>query len=97
MTDDLNKNSTIWDTDIFDVKPDTSKVKINGDDLSPEDQRLLRKIVQEEKLKNTKQQLADKKQRKEELRKLYRDGVISEPSAEPPVKFNFGRLYDFEK
>ena len=45
----------------------------------------------------TKQQLADKKQRKEELRKLYRDGVISEPSAEPPVKFNFGRLYDFEK
>ena len=82
---------------IFDVKPDTSKVKIKGDDLSPEDQRLLRKIVQEEKLKNTKQQLADKKQRKEELRKLYRDGVISEPSAEPPVKFNFGRLYDFEK
>ena len=34
MTDDLNKNSTIWDTDIFDVKPDTSKVKIKGDDLS---------------------------------------------------------------
>ena len=64
MTDDLNKNSTIWDTDIFDVKPDTSKVKIKGDDLSPEDQRLLRKIVQEE-TKNTKQQLADKKQRKE--------------------------------
>ena len=85
------------DDDIFDMNPFEGSpdygIKVK---LSAADQNLLREVVREERKIKRDQKLKEKKQRKEELRKLYREGKVNLPKIETPA-FIYGRLYDDKK
>ena len=72
---DIDKNSKLFDVDIFDVINETPKEeKFSFENLIESDQKLLRQVIQEEERKERKVEAQQKLLRKEELRKLYKDG-----------------------
>ena len=70
---DIDKNSKLFDVDIFDVINETPKEeKFSFENLIESDQKLLRQVIQEEERKERKVEAQQKLLRKEELRKLYK-------------------------
>lgn len=55
-------------------------------ELSVQDQRLLRQVILEEERKDKKEEIRKLALRKEELRKLYRDGKLKRPSIFDTIK-----------
>tara|TARA_R100000426_G_C4802510_1_gene103119 strand:- start:390 stop:674 length:285 start_codon:yes stop_codon:yes gene_type:complete len=77
---DIDKNSKLFDVDIFDVINETPKdEKFSFENLIESDQKLLRQVIQEEERKERKVEAQQKLLRKEELRKLYKDGKVAKP------------------
>ena len=77
---DIDKNSKLFDVDIFDVINETPKEeKFSFENLIESDQKLLRQVIQEEERKERKVEAQQKLLRKEELRKLYKDGKDAKP------------------
>ena len=77
---DIDKNSKLFDVDIFDVINETPKEeKFSFENLIESDQKLLRQVIQEEERKERKVEAQQKLLRKEELRKLYKAGKVAKP------------------
>ena len=89
---DIDKNSKLFDVDIFDVINETPKEeKFSFENLIESDQKLLRQVIQEEERKERKVEAQQKLLRKEELRKLYKDGKVAKPLSNQNVWRNYDK------
>ena len=89
---DIHKNSKLFDVDIFDVINETPKEeKFSFENLIESDQKLLRQVIQEEERKERKVEAQQKLLRKEELRKLYKDGKVAKPLPNQNVWRNYDK------
>jgi len=89
---DIDKNSKLFDVDIFDVINETPKdEKFSFENLIESDQKLLRQVIQEEERKERKVEAQQKLLRKEELRKLYKDGKVAKPLPNQNVWRNYDK------
>ena len=89
---DIDKNSKLFDVDIFDVINETPKdEKFSFENLIESDQKLLRQVIQEEERKERKVEAQQKLLRKEELRKLYKDGKVAKPLPTQNVWRNYDK------
>ena len=87
---DIDKNSKLFDVDIFDVINETPKdEKFSFENLIESDQKLLRQVIQEEERKERKVEAQQKLLRKEELRKLYKDGKGAKPLPKQNAWMNY--------
>ena len=76
---DIDKNSKLFEVDIFDVINQEPDNRFAFEKLTDADQKLLRQVIQEEERKERKVEAQQKLLRKEELRKLYKDGKVAKP------------------
>ena len=89
---DIDKNSKLFDVDIFDVINETPKEeKFSFENLIESDQKLLRQVIQEEERKERKVEAQQKLLREEELRKLYKDGKVAKPLPNQNVWRNYDK------
>ena len=89
---DIDKNSKLFDVDIFDVINETPmEEKFSFENLIASDQKLLRQVIQEEERKERKVEAQQKLLRKEELRKLYKDGKVAKPLPNQNVWRNYDK------
>ena len=62
------------------------RLEVPQRELSIQDQRLLRQVILEEERKEKREEIRKLTLRKEELRKLYRDGKLKRPSIFNTIK-----------
>ena len=70
--------------------------ELNYNKLSVTDKNLLREVEREERKNKLAQRVAARKSRKEELRKLYREGKVASPKPKT-FTMNYRRLHDYKK
>ena len=91
----IDKNSKLFEVDIFDVIEEKPAENLQQgfafERLTANDQKLLRQVIQEEERIERKAQTQQDLQRKEQLRKLYKDGKVAKPLPNQNVWRNYDK------